>query len=114
MCALRLPENASKVLQQYWPGGSTFIHDSPKWLIYTLDSAPRDAEELYRAARTNEIGQGKAHTMEKEWDELHSYLRPANQNFPAPDLQHILDHHFRMLDQLLTQTHQAGGIGDWK
>ena len=112
MCDLRLPENASKVLQQCWPAGPGFIHETPKWLIYTLDSAPREADELYRAARASEIGMNSVD--EADWDETLSYLKPSNQNFPAPDLQHILDHHFRMLDQLLTQTHQAGGIGEWK
>lgn len=102
------------MLQQYWPGNSTLIQDEPKWLIYALDSAPREADEVYRAARANEIGENNEHIPDSEWDEVHSYLKPAKQNFPAPDLQHILDHHFRMLDQLLTQTHQAGGTGEWK
>ena len=101
------------MLQQYWPDNSALIHDEPKWLIYTLDSAPREADELYRAARANEIGENNEHFPDSDWDEVHSYLKPAKQNFPAPDLQHILDHHFRMLDQLLTQTHQAGGTGEW-
>jgi hypothetical protein len=47
MCALRLPEIASSLFERKWPE----MPDRYKWLIYSIDSAPREANELYCAVR---------------------------------------------------------------
>jgi hypothetical protein len=72
--------------------------DRYKWLIYSIDSAPREANELYCAVRTADIEDRDPDLSESDWDEQFSWLAPAEQDFTAPDIQHILDHHFRMVE----------------
>lgn len=86
--------------------------DRCKWLIYSIDSAPREANELYRAAKTAGIKDLGPSVSESEWEESFSYLEPANQDFAAPDVQHILDHHFRMVEHLFTKFTHAHEISD--
>jgi hypothetical protein len=107
MCSLRLPENASQLLDQTWPAEAADISEYSKWLIYSLDSALPEAEKLYCAIKPTDFA---TYGSEPEWEETISWMRPALQNFAAPDLQHILDHHFRMVERLFAQAHQTGSI----
>jgi len=100
MCALRLPEKAVRVIEGEWPRG----YGDSKWLIYSIDSAPREANELYCTIRAAD-GRGS------EWDEDFAWLKPATQYFDAPDIQHILDHHFRMLEHLFTHLRDFSETG---
>lgn len=100
MCALRLPENALRLIEQKWP----VMPDHSKWLIYSIDSAPREANGLYCAVRT--AGSEDLGLSESEWDEKYSWLSPASQDFAAPAVQHVLDCHFRMFEHLLAHTNE--------
>ena len=111
MSALQLPNIALHTLGQPWPTGASYITDTPKWLIYTLDSAPQEANELYRLVRTLETTAATVRLTESEWDKEVSWLRAANQDFVARDLQHILDHHFRMVEHQLRHPHQVNERG---
>lgn len=111
MCALQLPEIALHTLGQPWPTGPSYITETPKWLIYSLDSAPQEANELYCAVRTLETTADSVRLTESEWDEEVSWLRPANQDFAAPDLQHILDHHFRLVEHQFMHPDQVNENG---
>jgi len=96
MCALRLPEIALRLFEQEWPN----ITGSRKWPIYCLDSAPGEANEFYDAVRAAGVEDLGPSVSESEWDEAFSYLEPANQDFAAPDVQDVLDNHFRMIERL--------------
>jgi hypothetical protein len=48
MGSLRFPEGVVQPFALQWQDYSHFSVAFEKWLIYTLDSAPREAEELYR------------------------------------------------------------------
>jgi hypothetical protein len=52
---------------------------------------------------------------EHEWDEI-SFLKPANQDFAAPDFQQIFDHHLKVVEQMRAhalRTQQPGNF-DWE
>lgn len=88
--------------------------DRSKWLIYSIDSAPREANELSCAVRTADIEDRDPDLSESEWDEQFSWLAPAEQDLTAPDIQHILDHHFRMVEYLFntfTEVHEISESG---
>jgi hypothetical protein len=108
MCALRLPEIASSLFERKWPE----MPDRYKWLIYSIDSAPREANELYCAVRAAGIKDLGPSVSEAEWDESFSFLGPAKQNFTASDIQHILDHHFRVVEHLFTHANELSET-DW-
>lgn len=97
MCALRLPEEAPDVLNRNWPSGVRKSAPS-KWLIYCTDSALQQAKETYRAAMEANVDNGAM--LDQTTPERSNFLKLAKQDFSAPDVQHILDHHLRMLDQL--------------
>lgn len=81
------------------------------WLIYSLDSVPAEANELYRAVRTADIEDRDPDLSEPEWDEQFAWLKLANQDFAAPDIQHILDHHFRVVEYDFTHAHGLSEAG---
>jgi hypothetical protein len=112
MCALRLPDAILRLLEQTEPRALERITKSSKWLIYSLDSAPREADQLYRAVRTLQVANFPGNVSEEEWDEKISWLRPADQDFDAPDVQHILDHHCRMVEHLYGDADETTEI-DW-
>ncbi|GAB7327511.1 hypothetical protein MBLNU13_g11379t2 [Cladosporium sp. NU13] len=101
MCAIRLPENALRLFEEKWPS----LPSLSKWLIYSIDSAPQKANEFYCAVKTAGIEDKGPSVSESEWEEAFSWLAPANQDFAAPDIQYILDHHFRMVEHLFTHAH---------
>ena len=107
MCALRMPENALRLFEQEWPN----ITGPSKWLIYFVDSAPREANEFYRAVRTAGVEDKGPSVSESEWDEAFSWLEPANQDFAAPDIQPILDHLLRMVERLFTHANETSETG---
>lgn len=96
-----------RVIDLDWPS----IPDDTKWLIYSTDAAPRQANELYCAVRTAGVKDLGPSVSESEWDEAFSWLKPANQDFAAPDIQHILDHHFRMFEHVFTHAEETSEAG---
>lgn len=108
MRALRLPENALRLIEHKWP----VVPDRTKWLIYSIGSAPQDTNrDFYCAARAAGIEDLGPSVSESEWEESFSFLEPANQDFVAPDVQHILDHHFRMFEHLLSHAQELSEAG---
>lgn len=109
MCALRFPQGAIDILNYDGPDSSQCTTLWPKWLIYALDSAPRDAHKLFSKVMDAVLSA----EMEDFDRELQSYLKPAPQDFPAPDLQAVLDHYFSMLGEM-NNKHVATGEWDWE
>jgi hypothetical protein len=103
MCALRLPENALRLFEQEWPN----VTGPSKWLIYSLNSAPQEANEFYRVVRTAGVEDLGPSVSESEWDEAFSWLEPANQDFAAPHIQHVLENHFRLVERLFTHANET-------
>lgn len=60
-------------------------------MIYTLDSVPQEAEDVWYEAM-KAYSENVVHLREHEW-KGEGFLKPANQDFAAPDIQHVLEHH---------------------
>jgi hypothetical protein len=109
---IAIPRGGREALAGEWPDVSDFVSAFPKLLIYSLDSAPREAEEVYRAARKFDIEERRTCMSESDWDEI-SYLKPANQDFAAPTLQHILNHHLHIVKQMRAHAERTQHPGDF-
>lgn len=109
MSPLRFPPNALEILEDGGPPSEECTTEFTKWLIYVLDGVPQEeAKELYLAAKkADEIAKTEA-----EWELIH-YLRPAEQDFTAPDVQHVLDRHFLMVEEMLAK-YRSTGEYDWE
>jgi hypothetical protein len=106
MGSLRFPEGGLEGLAGKWPNVSDFGSGFPKFLIYSIDS------EVYRAAREFDIKARGSRMSESDWDEI-SYLKPANQDFAAPTLQHILNHHLHIVKQMRAHVERTQHPGDF-
>jgi hypothetical protein len=115
MGSLRFPEGAIETLSGEWPDLSNIAAPYPRIMIYSIDSVPREARELYRAARKSDIERRGSHMSESRWDE-DSYLKPAKQDFAAPSLQDILDHHLNLVKRMRVHVErtQRSGDFDWE
>jgi hypothetical protein len=112
MDSLRFPEAGLEGLAGKWPDVSGFGSGFPKFLIYPIDSAPREAEEVYRALRKFDIEARGSRVSKPDWDEIF-YLRPANQDFAEPTLQHVLNHHLHTVKQMRTHVKRTQHPGDF-
>lgn len=108
MTALKFPPNAIEVLEREGPDSSTCDVPWSKWLIYNIETAPKEAEELYVAAMESHINP----SPKSEWD-TQSFLKPAEQTVALPDVQHVLDHHIRMLEGMHDELENTGRW-DWQ
>lgn len=72
---------------------------------------PEGGERPYCLVRTLETTADTVRLTESQWDKEISWLKPANQDIVAPDLQHILDHHFRMVQHQLRHPNQVSERG---
>lgn len=81
-----------------------------KFHVYTLDSAPKEAEEFVCA------GMEAYGLVDKEdWARL-GFLKVGKQDFPAPDIQHILDQHIRLAEEQnfrAQETRYSGDMDSW-
>lgn len=108
MSALRFPPKAIEVLEREGPDPLTCNVPWSKWLIYNIETAPKEAEELYVAAMESHVNP----SPKSEW-ETQSFLKPAEQTVALPDVQHVLDHHIRMLEEMHDELEKTGKW-DWQ
>lgn len=99
MSPLRLPQNAASILERAYDGDAK-TSEFDKWLIYTTENAPSDAQELFQSAMSAYNDQA-LNEPESEWENL-GFLKPANQShadLQSPTLQGILEHHLHMVER---------------
>ncbi|CAD0098249.1 unnamed protein product [Aureobasidium mustum] len=99
MSGLHLPRNAASILERAYNGDAK-TSEFDKWLIYTTEHAPQDAQELYRLAMSAYNDQA-LNEPESEWESV-AFLKPANQSRPdlqSPSLQRVLEHHLHMVER---------------
>lgn len=99
MGGLHLPQNAASILERAYNGDAK-TSEFDKWLIYTTENAPQDAQELYRLAMSAYNDQ-VLNEPESEWESV-GFLKPANQSrpdLPSPSLQRVLEHHLHMVER---------------
>ncbi|KAG9664395.1 hypothetical protein KCU95_g814, partial [Aureobasidium melanogenum] len=99
MGGLDLPQNAALILERAYNGDAK-TSEFDKWLIYTTEHAPQDAQELYQLAMSAYNDQA-LNEPESEWESV-GFLKPANQSRPdlqSPSLQRVLEHHLHMVER---------------
>lgn len=96
MSPLHLPKNAASILQRAYRGDAGVTdNDNDKWLIYVIDNAPADANELAYLAMDH-----WQTVEESERDEL-SFSKPAVQAGTNLSLQTALDYHLHLCERRL-------------
>lgn len=95
MSPLRLPENATSILERTYRGDADTSEFDDKWLIYTTNNAPPDAKELSSMAM-----ESWQTVEESEFDEL-KFLRPAVQADTSLSLQAALEDHLHLCERRL-------------
>jgi hypothetical protein len=99
MTPLHLPRNAASILERAYNGEAN-TSELDKWLIYTTENAPLDAQELYQSAMSAYNDQALKEA-ESEWEDL-AFLKPANQSHTdlhSPTLQRIFEHRLHMVER---------------
>lgn len=99
MSPLHLPQNAASILERAYHGDAN-TSEFDKWLIYTTESAPFDAEELFQLAMSAYNDQA-LNEPESERENV-GFLKPANQShtdLQSPSLQRILEHHLHIVER---------------
>ncbi|KAG9563857.1 hypothetical protein KCU71_g2060, partial [Aureobasidium melanogenum] len=109
MDGLHLPKDAASTLERAYNGDAK-TSEFDKWLIYTTEHAPQDAQELYQLAMSAYNDQA-LNEPESEWESV-GFLKPANQSRPnlqSPSLQHVLEHHLHMVKRQFPESTPDSG-----
>ncbi|KAG9911089.1 hypothetical protein KCU98_g1267, partial [Aureobasidium melanogenum] len=109
MGGLHLPQNAALILERAYNGDAK-TSEFDKWLIYTTEYAPQDAQELYQLAMSAYNDQA-LNEPESEWESV-GFLKPANQSRPdlqSPSLQRVLEHHLHMVERRFPESTPDSG-----
>lgn len=98
---LRLPAGSSATFDAC----DDFNGDLGKWLVYTIKpTLPGAAEELcYEAMKA--YNDEHLHEPESEWEDM-GFIRPADENTAAEDIQAILEKHIAMVQEILERNEE--------